>query len=96
MRNDPKQMGRKSFMAFFCSICHVKEHTKSRHNLDNQKGVTSELKKPALTTCLSVGFNSIKPVYMLNLFILLNIITIFKCVMLPEVSCDIGDGLSIT
>ena len=61
MLNDPKQLARKRFMAFSCSIKHVKEHTKSRHNLDNQKGVISEL-KPALTTCLSVEFNSIEPV----------------------------------
>ena len=48
MLNDPNKMARKRFMAFFCSIRHVKEHTKSRHNLDNQKGVISDLEKSEL------------------------------------------------
>ena len=54
------------------------------------------IKKSALTTCFSVGLNSIKPVYTWNFHILLNILLHVKCVMLSEVSREIGDECSIT
>ena len=54
-----------TFMSFYCSIMYMKEHTKIRQNFDIPKKGHIRLERTIqLQRPVSVGLNSLKPVYM--------------------------------
>ena len=78
--DDPEKIARKRFMAFLSSLGSIVKHTKSRHHSDHQKVFKlyfkkrwPPIKKDSLYICISVDSNSLRPVYMLQLFIFINI-----------------------
>ena len=91
--HDPEQIARKRFMAFLCSLRSIVKHTKSRHHSDHQKVFKSDFKKDghrlkndSQNICISVDYNSFRPVYMLQLFIFINIYIELPFVILIKVT----------
>ena len=81
----PEKIARKRFMAFLSSLRSIVKHTKSRHHSDHQKVYKLDfkkrwppIKKDSLYICISVDSNSLRPVYMLQVFIFINII-LYNC-----------------
>ena len=72
MQIDPKQIARKRFIAFFCSDRYTKEVDRIRTTRKKGSYIRLE-RKPALSACISVGFNCFTPFYTRNVFILINI-----------------------
>ena len=80
-------------MAFLSSLRSIVKHTKSRHHSDHQKvfklGFKKRwrpIKKDSLNICISVDSNSLRPVYMFQLFIFINIFIQLPFVILIKVS----------
>ena len=98
--HDPKQIARKRFMAFLYSLRSIVKHTKSRHHSDHQKVFKSDfkkrwppIKKDSLNICISVDSNIFRPVYMLQLFIFINIFIQLQFVILIKVSDHIENEI---
>ena len=79
-------------MAFLSSLRSIVKHTKSRHHSDHQKVFKLDfkkrwppIKKDSLYICISVDYNSLRPVYMLQLFIFINIFIQLPFVILIKV-----------
>ena len=90
--DDPEKIARKRFMAFLSSLRSIVKHTKSRHHSDHQKVFKlyfktrwPPIKKDSLYICISVDSNSLRPVYMLQLFIFINIFIQLQFVILIKV-----------
>ena len=90
--DDPEKIARKRFMAFLSSLRSIVKHTKSRHHSDHQKVFKLDfkkrwppIKKDSLYICISVDSNSLRPVYMLQLFIFINIFIQLQFVILIKV-----------
>ena len=90
--DDPKQIARKRFMAFLSSLRSIVKHTKSRHLSDHQEVFKLDfkkrwppIKKNSLCICISVDSNSLRPVYMLQLFLFINIFIQLPFVILIKV-----------
>ena len=81
--DDPEKIARKRFMAFLSSLRSIVKHTKSRHHSDHQKVFKLDL--DSLYICISVDSNSLRPVYMLQLFIFINIFIQLQFVILIKV-----------
>ena len=75
-------------MAFLSSLRSIVKHTKSRHHSDHQKVFKLDFKKrwpPINKDSLSVDSNSLRPVYMLQLLIFINIFIQLQFVILIKV-----------
>ena len=90
--DDPEKIARKRFMAFLSSLRSIVKHTKSRHHSDHQKVFKLDfkkrwppIKKDSQYICISVDSNSLRPVYMLQLFIFINIFIQLQFVILIKV-----------
>ena len=91
--DDPEKIARKRFMAFLSSLRSIVKHTKSRHHSDHQKvfkldfkKIWPPIKKYSLYICISVDSNSLRPVYMLQLFIFINIFIQLQSICDPNKS----------
>ena len=90
--DDPDKIARKRFMAFLSSLRSIVKPTKSRHHSDHQKVFKLDvkkrwppIKKDSLYICISVDSNSLRPVYMVQLFIFINIFIQLQFVILIKV-----------
>ena len=79
-------------MALLSSLRSIVKHTKSRYHSDHQKVFKLDfkkrwppIKKDSLYICISVDSNILRPVYMLQLFIFINIFIQLQFVILIKV-----------
>ena len=80
-------------MAFVSSLRTIVKHIKSRHHSDHQKVFKLDfkkrwppIKKDSLNICISVDSNSLRPVYMLQLFIFINVFIQLQFVIVIKIS----------